>query len=97
MSRSRKKHPYCTDHHVKTSQERKKFANKKVRNTEDVPSGGAYKKCSESWDICDFKFYQTKEEAIKYYEENKEDPTFKKMYPNLKVYLRQWYVWYKGK
>ena len=66
MSRSYKKHPWITDHHVKSSSERKKFANKKVRHTEDLPSGGAFKKVFCSYDICDFKFFQTKEEALDY-------------------------------
>ncbi len=32
----------------------KRYANKKVRHTKDIPSGGAYKKVFESWDISDY-------------------------------------------
>lgn len=44
MSRSYKKNPYHTDGSPGTTQESKKFVNKKVRNTEDLPNGSAYKK-----------------------------------------------------
>ena len=67
MSRSYKKHPWITDHHVKTTSERKQFANKKVRNTEDLPNRGAFKKVSEAYDICDWSYRWTKEEAIEEY------------------------------
>ena len=67
MSRSYKKHPWVTDHHVKTSSEDKKFANKKVRHQEDLPNRGAFKKVSNSYDICDFKWIKTRAEAIQEY------------------------------
>jgi hypothetical protein len=34
----------------------KKQANKKVRRTENISSGGSYKKVHESYDICDYTF-----------------------------------------
>ncbi len=89
MSRSYKKHPWVTDHHVKTTKEKKKFANKKVRRHEDLPNGSAYKKVSESWDICDYKWYWTWEEAKKDWEENK-NYYLKHHFPNLKSYYRYW-------
>jgi len=65
MSRSYKKSPYIVDHHVKTTKERKRFANKTIRQDEDFDiSGKAYKKRTESWDICDYRWRWTKEEAI---------------------------------
>ena len=53
MSRSYKKNPYCTDASPGTTKEKKKFANKKVRNTKNIPKHGGYKKISESYDIHD--------------------------------------------
>ena len=32
----------------------KKYANKKVRRTQDVPNGKAYKKLYDSYNICDY-------------------------------------------
>lgn len=90
MSRSYKKHPWVTDHNANTTQEKKKFANKKVRNTEDLPNGSAYKKVSESYDICDWKHFQSKEEMLEEYEKNKDDPWFQKLYPTLKHWIRYW-------
>lgn len=98
MSRSYKKNPWITDHHVKSSSEKKKFANKKVRHTKDLPNGKAFKKVSESYDLCDFKFFQTKEEAIEEYEETLNDvrldedyrEMFLKKFPTLKAWLWNW-------
>ena len=42
----------------------KKYANKKVRKTKNIPSGGAYKKVFEQYDICDWNWYWSKEKAI---------------------------------
>lgn len=54
MSRSHKKKPFCTDGSVKTTKHKKKIANRKVRNTSNIPNGGSYKKVSESWNIHDY-------------------------------------------
>lgn len=54
MSRSYKK-PYVRD--KSNARRGKKHAAKTVRNTEDVGSGGTYKKYFESWNISDFNFY----------------------------------------
>ena len=97
MSRSYKKHPWVTDHHVKTTKEKKKFANKKVRGHEDLPNGSAYKKVSESQDICDFKGRWTWKEAKEWYEERKDDPYWSHYFPNLKSYYRYWVTHNKGK
>lgn len=58
MSRSRRKNPYLTEGQDSSGlrKERKRLANKRVRNNKNVTSGNNYKKISESWDICDFKF-----------------------------------------
>ena len=88
MSRSYKKHPYCTDSSPKTTKEKKKFANKKVRNYDDLPDGAAYKKISESWDIHDYSDRWTWEEAKRAWEDK--DSYYSKHYPTLKDFYRYW-------
>ena len=53
MSRSYKKNPVgtCTKNPIG-----KKQANKKVRNTNYIPEGNAFKKIYCSWNICDYKY-----------------------------------------
>ena len=97
MSRSFKKHPWVTDHHVKSSKESKKFANKAVRNKEDLPNGKAYKKVYESWDICDYKYIWTWKEAKKQWEEEPPTSYIKRCHPTLKSYYRYWLRCTKGK
>jgi hypothetical protein len=61
MSRSTKK-PIYTDGQ-KSPGERKKrrrTANRRVRKEDEVPSGGSFKKVSESWTICDYKLIARK-------------------------------------
>lgn len=70
MSRSYKRHPVCTDGSPNTTQEMKKFANKKVRNTDfdELPlKGKGYKKVFETYDIHDQKDRMTREEWIEAY------------------------------
>ncbi len=67
MSRSYKKHPRAKDSANKFM---KKFANKKVRtNLEELPSKGkSFKKVFESWEISDWNWHWSREEAIKEWE-----------------------------
>ena len=66
MSRSFKKYPIIVDHTAKTTKIKKRFANKTIRQDKDFDiSGSAYKKRYESWDICDWRWAWTREEAIK--------------------------------
>lgn len=61
MSRSRKA-PYIKDgYKSKWKRKAKQQANQAVRNETSVTNGGAYKKVSNSWDICDFIFYEPNE------------------------------------
>ena len=87
MSRSYKKHPYSKD---RPSKGMKKFANKKVRHTKDIPNGKAYKKVFESWDICDWRWIWTRADAIRTWERAKEDSWIKKHYETLEKYLIYW-------
>jgi len=57
MSRSYKKHPWHKDIGCKKIDKRN--ANKTVRNKKDVPKGGAFKKCFESWNISDYCYYDS--------------------------------------
>lgn len=67
MSRSYKKHPYCTDGHARSTKLSKRYANKAVRNTkyDAIPlKGCGYKKVYESWDIHDWIERYTRQEWI---------------------------------
>jgi len=35
----------------------KRYSNKIVRQSKEVPDGKAYKKFSDSWNICDYKMF----------------------------------------
>lgn len=72
MARSRRHTPGFCD----KTKGMKKFANKTVRHTKDVPNGMAYKKLFCSYDICDWKFLyfskrEVEEVANKYYDGRK--------------------------
>ena len=99
MSRSYKKHPICTDHHVKTSKEMKRIANKKIRSLKnELFKGGDYKKAFCSYDICDYKFRKTWAEAK--WEFDNEDYRawwLKKQQPTLKSWWREWFKYYRMK
>lgn len=68
MSRSYKKFPWVKDRD--SSKWGKRYCNKVIRKTKDIPNGGAFKKVSERWDyIYDYGFYETWED-YKHYCEN---------------------------
>ena len=96
MSRSYKKNPWVTDHKAGTTKETKKFANKTVRHRKNLPSGKAYRKAFESWNICDYKYMWTWEEAKKQWEKG-DNVYLKRRYPTLKSYYRYWLKCTKGK
>lgn len=56
VSRSTRKPVAKDGYKSKWKPRAKRRANKKVKQAKDVADGGAYKKVSNSWDICDFKF-----------------------------------------
>lgn len=67
MSRSYKKRPIVKDR----NKGMRTFANRKVRNYKGViPCGKAYRKISESYDICDYIFEKTYNEYLKDLESN---------------------------
>lgn len=90
MSRSYRHSNICK---MQNGKNMKKFANKKVRNTEDIPNGKAYKKCFESWDICDYKWIWTKQDAIREYEQAQQGINYTWLlneFPTLESYLEYW-------
>ena len=98
MSRSYKKHPYCSDYWTY-----KKFAkrnsNKKVRKTKDIANGKEYKKYFDTWFVSDGTSYCTKREAKRWYLLDKyfDKRNFLK-YKSEDDYLRKvWYKYYKRK
>lgn len=64
MSRSKRK-PWVTDNKGSYRKIAKKLANKRVRAIKNIASGNAYKKEFQSWDICDYKWYEPKNEKIR--------------------------------
>lgn len=101
MSRSYRKTPI-----LKESGKKKKrtFANRKVRRKLNsdldytLANGKAYKKVFESWDITDYVFRLTKEEAIAdWYASVEEYPWFKEYYPTLESYIIWWKKTYRSK
>ncbi|WP_217593571.1 hypothetical protein [Cohnella sp. GbtcB17] len=65
MSRSFKKAPVCNDHTTPGTCQAKRMASKAVRRYKDEMANGKwYRKLYCSWIICDYRFYQTKRQAI---------------------------------
>jgi hypothetical protein len=95
MSRSYKKHPWNADGNYAKSG--KKFAAKKVRNL-DIdylpPKGNAYKKIYEQYDIRDWVYRWTWEEALRWYRQH---PDQYKEYPTEKDFYRYWFRLMKAK
>ena len=87
MSRSYKKFPVCKQQANKDS---KRFANKAVRRTKDIPNGGSYKKCFESYNICDWCYIWTKQDAIDDWNESLYHYYRSKRFKTLEQYLAYW-------
>ena len=94
MSRSYKKNPVGKDNGDKKSM--KVIANRAVRrrvkNDEDMPARLPHKKMTESWDITDYKSRMTRDEAIKWYNDDSQHKSekFKRRYPTLEAWLKYW-------
>lgn len=56
MARSYRKPIAVDGYGSKWKARAKQLANRAVRLDTDIQSGGSYKKVSNSWDICDYKF-----------------------------------------
>ena len=95
MSRSYKKSPYVTDHHRKSSKINKRIA-------KDMPARPQHRKYTESYNICDYKFRMSKEEAIKWYEKRIKDDSLRgdyvrERFPTLESWLNYWEKCYRRK
>lgn len=68
MSRSSRKPVWSQGYGSKVKKQSKRSASKVIRNlkeSEEVPSGNQYKKYFNSWDICDFKFFDPKNPKVR--------------------------------
>lgn len=104
MSRSYKKNPYVTDGYGGDRKQNKRIANRRVRRRlkdgEDLPARLHHKKMTESWDICDYRWRMTREDAIHWYENEMNSQAslyFKKRYPTLEAWLKYWDKCYRRK
>ncbi|WP_214630813.1 hypothetical protein [Paenibacillus agaridevorans] len=72
MSRSVKKSPVATDQKSPGSRWIKRQANKAVRRYRSgVANGKWYRKLFCPWNICDYRFYKTKQQAIHEWKESR--------------------------
>ena len=109
MSRSYKHFPLFRDVLGSTSMKyAKKQANKRVRNyikqhLDEVQNNSWYKHIYNTWDIYEYKSYQSKQDAIQEYEndlkeiENGISPWKKRYITTLEQALIDWYLSYKRK
>lgn len=87
MGKSYKKYPFCKDRD--SSKWGKRYCNKVVRKSKDIPSGKAYKKLVEPWDfIYDYSFSETWKEYQHWHKQWN--------YPGEPDYY-EWYKTYKRK
>lgn len=110
MSRSYKKHPYVTDGSPRETKKDKRIAAGRIRNLDpesdasDVLSGKSarFKKINQdTYDIHDYSFRWTREQAIEAFE-NESDPdspySYHSRYGTLENFLHKvWAKWYKRK
>lgn len=87
MSRSFRKHPRAKD---PADKDMKKYANKRVRRTKNIPNGKAYKKVFESYDISDWNSIWTKKEAIRMYLSAEPESWIRQHFETLEKYLIYW-------
>ena len=102
MSRSYKKFPMFKSE--KSCKKAKQYANRKVRRSnQNLSNGNCYRKLSERWDMYEYKSYQTKQDAIVKWEEDRKQiangvNTWKAKYPQTKEEaIIDWYKFYKRK
>lgn len=98
MSRSYKHNPFLTDNG--NSGYSKRIANRicrrKLKNVYSAPSRSYFKRLTDSWEICDWKWRETREEAIEWYLHEAPD-VYHEMYPTLEDWLNEWAKWHRRK
>lgn len=102
MSRSYKKNPFVVDSSNRGNRKRyfKRYYNHSLRNKlkagDELIQGSEYKKHSNSWNICDYRWYWSEDMAIDDYHRRVEDGRksgfdwFEKRYPTLESWLKYW-------
>lgn len=94
MSRSYKKHPFITDHTRNSTKSKKRFANKTFRNkikyNEEIAIQPQFKKYFCSYDICDYRWRWTKQEAYLDYVNGKLSTYIYEHYPTVNDWLNYW-------
>ena len=102
MSRSRKKSQFVTDNHGRNIRRKfmKRYMNKslrnKLKNSDELLQGSEYKKHSESYDICDYRYFWSLKDAIETYHRRIRDEEkysgnfswFKKRYPTIESWIK---------
>lgn len=90
MSRSYKKHPYLKESSPHTKYG-KRFANKRVRNSNDTLQHRDYKKQYCSWEISDYRFYMSKQEVIdEFFKSRNGEYHWMKKFKTLKEAITWW-------
>ena len=94
MSRSYKKNPWVNDHKRNSTHQNKKLASRRVRrmnkNLDGALSPSYYKRITESYDISDYCWRWTKEEAKQEYENWGLSGYIYTNYPTLEDWLNYW-------
>lgn len=94
MSRSYKKTPVVNDHKRKSTKENKQIANRKVRRMnkklDGAPSRSYHKRATQSYDITDYAWWWTKEQAKKEYANGGLGNYIYNHYPTMGDWLNYW-------
>lgn len=102
MSRSYKKNPVVTDGSANNTQHSKRLASRRLRRSlngsDELLQGSKYKRHTCSYDIHDWAFRESWEDAMKKYNDyyNRYD-WFREGYPTLEEYYKNWKKYYLRK
>lgn len=99
MSRSYKKTPIVKDRNKGQKALANRTVRRKLKDSDyGMANGKSYKKEYESWNISDYYFMMTEEEAKQEWEESsKKYKWFREEYPTLESYMKWWKKTYKYK
>ena len=98
MSRSYKKYPCSKDGGPTRVKFTKREANKKVRRTDNIPSGKSYRRVFEPYDIHDYISRWTWEDAkFEYFHPDMYGIVWQEDYPTLKDFYKYWRKYYFSK
>ena len=102
MSRSYKKNPVVTDGSARNTQHSKRLASRRLRrslnNSDELLQGSRYKRHTCSYDIHDYAFRLSWEDAMKQYEGDYQRYSWvREQYPTLEEYRKWWEKYYLRK